>query len=445
MEQLKGLPLVKILYWIPGLVPLYHFILAWLGAVIYRSPSKKIFVVGVTGTKGKTTTLEVLNAIFEASGRKTALLSSLRIKIGEKSAKNMIGNTMPGRFYIQRFLRSAVAEGCKYALIEVTSQGVSASRHRFIDWNSAILTNLAPEHIEAHGTFKNYREAKLSFLRYVGYGKGKIFLNRDDNNFNFFLNGLKIFKPVVYSHSDEETQRILPKIYPARSAGDITPLPFLMSEFNQTNVAAAVALAKEVGIEERAIEEALRHFRGVPGRMEFVQWRPFAIVIDYAHTVESLEAVYRVLRQEIKNSRQHSDGKLICVLGAAGGGRDKWKRPAMGKVAAEYCDKILLTNEDPYDENPMDIIDQIAAGFLEASGGKYHLPDFEKIFDRGEAIARAISLASPGDVVVMTGKGSEDWIHSQMGIKISWSEKGVVEEVLKSLKTKAGETKEAAL
>src|SRR5581483_5726503 len=166
----------------------YHFLWSWLGAQVQNHPSRGLFVIGVTGTKGKTTTLELINAILEAAGKRTALLSSIRKKIDDASVPNPTGNSMPGRGYIQKFLRDARHAGCGYAIIEVTSQGAVQHRHRFINWNIGVITNLHPEHIEAHGSFENYRAAKLGFLQYVLKHGGKVFLNRDDKNYLFFAN-----------------------------------------------------------------------------------------------------------------------------------------------------------------------------------------------------------------------------------------------------------------
>jgi UDP-N-acetylmuramoyl-L-alanyl-D-glutamate--2,6-diaminopimelate ligase len=442
MDRFKNSPLAQLLYSIPGLVPTYHFLLSLLGAALYRNLSKKIFIVGVTGTKGKTTTLELISTILEAAWQKTALLTSLRIKVADESVKNKTENSMPGRFFIQKFLRRAIDKGCTCALIEVTSQGVVYSRHRFVNWNAAILTNLAPEHIEAHGTFEKYRAAKLKFLKYVVAKGGKIFLNREDRYFDFFNDALSSPRTFSFSQKDPEITNLFVKLSSFSMEGN-KGQRFFIGDFNRSNIAAAVAFAKQAKADDKTIEGALRSFPGVPGRMEFVQEKPFAVIVDYAHTVESLESVYRALRGLITNDqRQTTDSdsghqssvvsrKLICVLGAAGGGRDKWKRPAMGKVAAEYCDKTVLTNEDPYDETPEDITDQIASGFSRRPGASYREINFETILDRREAIKKAIGLARAGDTVVITGKGSEDFIHIKDGGKIPWNEKSVVEEILK--------------
>ncbi|MEE8131462.1 MAG: Mur ligase family protein [Candidatus Paceibacterota bacterium] len=396
--------------------PVYHWLMALAGAIIYRFPSSKIFVLGTTGTKGKSTTLELINTILEADKKRTALLSSIRIKIGEKSKKNYSGNTMPGRFFIQRFLRKAVNTNCQYALIEVTSQGILQYRHRFINWQAAIFTNLAPEHIEAHGSFEKYRKAKTDFFTYI---KNKLFfINKDDANAKYFTEAAQDGKIVLYSKNSLNSK-------------PYTLNPNLIGDFNKENIAAAIAFIKSQNISETIIKKAIENFQGVPGRMEFIpafvktsagKQQPFTVVIDYAHTPDSLKNVYETIR----------NSKLICVLGSAGGGRDKWKRPEMGKIAAEYCDKIILTNEDPYDEKPLEILSQIEVGICINPRTLARRPAFiYKILNRKEAIKKAISLAKPNDTVIITGKGCESFIHIAGGKKIPWNERKIVEEIIK--------------
>lgn len=397
----------------------YHFLWSFLGAIFFGFPSKRIFVLGVTGTKGKSTVLELINTILEAADKKTALLSSIRIKINKDGRKNYFGNTMPGRAFIQRFLRRAVKAGCDYALIEVTSQGILQHRHRFIEWDAALFTNLAPEHIEAHGSFENYRQAKASFFRYIGKSKGPklFFINKDDSNAEYFREAAKDGQVILYSKQDPGL-----KNYSLKSG--------LLIDFNQDNIAAAAAFAESQGIDGETIKKALKNFPGVPGRMEIVQTEPFTVIIDYAHTPDSLEKVYQTIRNskfEILNSKQIlnsklQNSKLICVLGSAGGGRDKWKRPKMGEIAAKYCDEIILTNEDPYDEEPLEILRQIEAGIINKK--------IYKILDRREAIKKALSLAQKGDIIIITGKGCEPWLHLAKGKKIPWDEKKITKEEL---------------
>ena len=408
----------------------YHFLWAWTGAHVHGHPSTRLFVIGVTGTKGKTTTLELINAILEAAGKRTALISSLRVKVGDESKKNTLGNSMPGRGYLQKFLHNAVRAKCNYALIEVTSQAVVQHRHRFIHWNMGALTNLAPEHIESHGSFENYRAAKLDFLKYVVEKGGKVFLNRDDKNFDFFFQALGGDEPVTFSKDDEFFHDSLPRIRSVKARRDNEPEHFLASPFNEENIAVAVAIAKDLGISNTIIENAILAFEGVPGRMEFIHTGDYTAIVDYAHTPESLEAAY--VAATPKPSREFPHPRLICVLGAAGGGRDTWKRPSFGAIAADHCDEIILTTEDPYDEDPRAIGDEIESGIPQPLREGQHV---YKVLDRAEAISKAVALAREGDVVIGTGKGSEDWIHVAGGEKIPWNERAVFEAALAKKRT----------
>lgn len=391
----------------------YHFLWAFVAAIFYGFPSKRIFVFGVTGTKGKSTVLELVNAILESGGKKTALLSSVRIKIDKESKENSLGNSMPGRGYIQKFLRQAVNAGCDYALIEVTSQGILQHRHKFIEWGAALFTNLAPEHIEAHGGFENYREAKLKFFRYISRLKDEriFFINQDDANAKYFAEAAGDGQIVSYSKNNPQITT-----YNLQSS--------LKTDFNRENIAAALAFAKSQGISDEVIKKAVENFAGVPGRMEIVVSEPFEVIVDYAHTPDSLEKVYQALKPKTP------DSKLIGVLGSAGGGRDKWKRPKMGEIAAKYCDVIILANEDPYDENPGQIFLDIKSGIPK----DFPVCNLYEYLDRREAIKKALSLAKGGDVVIMTGKGSEQWIHIEKGKKIPWNERKTAEELLKESK-----------
>ncbi|KKU91552.1 MAG: UDP-N-acetylmuramoyl-L-alanyl-D-glutamate-2,6-diaminopimelate ligase [Candidatus Jorgensenbacteria bacterium GW2011_GWA1_48_11] len=414
----------------------YHWFLALLGSCWYGRPSRKIFVLGVTGTKGKSTVLELTNAILEAGGKKTALLSSIRRKVGRKTEENLTGNTMPGRFQIQRFLDEAVRAGAEFALIEVTSEGVLQHRHEFTDWDAAIMTNLAPEHIEHHGSFENYRAAKLKFFQYLAFSKKTkkyFFINEEDGSHHYFEEAARRTpnrEIILYSRHDLVNHEVGRRYKLNSKAGRRLLGDWLLADFNLENAAAAVAFARTQNIDWPIIEKALTNFRGAPGRLEFVQKEPFAVVVDYAHTPDSLKQVYETL--EPKSFKPRSRGKMICVLGSAGGGRDKWKRPEIGKIAATYCDKIVLTNEDPYDENPNEIIRQIENGFLEATVPKCGPEDHFRVLDRRAALKHAVSLAKKGDVVVITGKGSEAWLHLARGEKIPWNERKMAEEILRN-------------
>ena len=378
----------------------YHFILAFLGALIYGFPSKKLILIGVTGTNGKTTTSEMIASIFEKAGKKIALLNSIRFKIGEKEEINKLRMTMPGRFFIQKFLKRAVKEGCKYAIIEVTSEGIKQHRHRFLDFKVAVFTNLAPEHIEAHGSFEKYREAKGKLFQVV---KEIHVINIEDKNSDYFLK-FPAKRKITYGLKKGEINLENTKIK--------LKIP---GEFNIYNALAAISVAISQGIDKNFAMKVLEEFKGVPGRMEEAISKPFKVIVDYAFTPNALEKVYQTLTSNIE---PQTSNKLICVLGACGGGRDKWKRPVLGELAAKYCDEVIVTNEDPYDEDPWQIIEQVASG----TKGKAR-----KILDRREAIREALKLAKEGDIVVITGKGCEPSIVIR-GKKIPWDDRKVVRE-----------------
>jgi len=392
----------------------YHFGWAVLGAVLYGFPARNMRVIGVTGTNGKSTTVEMISRILREAGFKTASLSSIRFQINEKEWRNKLKMTMPGRFVIQRFLRQAVDAGCTHAVIEVTSEGILQHRHRFLNFHTAVFTNLSPEHIERHGSFEKYREAKGELFKVA---KKVHVINADDPNAQYFLQ-FPAKTVITYSLADAKDMDLHLK---------------LLGTFNISNALAATAVAKNLGISSDISKRALERIEGVPGRMELVVKEPFRVVVDYAFTPAALEKVYQTFRENSKFEIRNS--KLICVLGAAGGGRDKWKRPVLGKLAATYCDRIIVTNEDPYDEDPMAIIEQVAKGAeqIRINQQNPHESAVLKILDRREAIAKALFFAKPGDTVVITGKGCEDSIAVKGGKKIPWDDREVVREEFRQL------------
>jgi len=408
-----------------ALQPMYHFVLAFAAALRYGFPSRRLVVIGITGTKGKTTVVHLAHEILQASGAKTASLSSVRFKIGEQEEINELKMTMPGRFFVQQFLRRAVQARCRYAVIEVTSQGIAQSRHRFIDFSEAVLTNVAPEHIESHGNFEKYIRAKLDLFWRLPVDAVAI-INRDDLTAGRFAAAIRAHRAWysrdrVVMHGKTWVVRDT-EIKEDGISFDLGGYPFtssLRGEFNFYNILAAVAVGLSQGISLAAITKAIQDFSGVPGRMEFVQYDPFKVVVDYAHTPDSLRSVYQTLRRESQ--------RLICILGAAGGGRDRWKRPEFGRIAGEYCTEAFLTDEDPYDENAEAIIEEIIAGFSNRVARAH------KILDRREAIGAALRAARAGDTVVITGKGAEPWMMKARGAKIPWDDRAIVREELKKL------------
>jgi len=387
----------------PFLLSWYHFKLAFLGALIYRFPSRKLKVIGVTGTNGKSTTVEFITKIFEEAGIPVASQSSIRFKIKDKEWLNTYKMTMPGRFFIQKFLRQAADAGCKYAVIEVTSEGIKQYRHKFINFDTAVFTNLAPEHIESHGSFENYKIAKGKLFQAT---KNIHIINIDDKNSDYFLK-FPAKKTYTYglSKGNINYQNTNFKLQ-------------LLGDFNIYNALAAICVGVSRGIGMDICKRAVEKITGIPGRMEMVISEPFKVFVDYAFTPNALEKVYSGIKKDFNPQ------EMICVLGACGGGRDKWKRPILGQLAAKYCQKIIITNEDPYDENPEKIIQDVALG----AGGKA-----KTISDRREAIKEALKIARPNDAVILTGKGCEPWICLAGGKKMAWDEKKVVKEEFNNL------------
>ncbi|TSC71188.1 MAG: hypothetical protein G01um101470_719 [Parcubacteria group bacterium Gr01-1014_70] len=385
------------------LQPFYHRFLALLAAVVYRFPSQHMTVIGVTGTNGKSTTVELLAEIIEEAGYRVASVSSIRFRIADHEKPNDTKMTMPGRFFLQKFLRLAVRQGCTHAVLEVTSEGIKQFRHAHITFDVAVITNIAPEHIESHGSFESYRDAKADLFR----GSPTHVLNSDDKNSYAYLSRLPAKKRFAYSLKE------FPKNIHLRLPGD----------FNRANALAAFTAAGAIGISAEASKRALERVDYIPGRLEVVQSRPFGVVVDYAHTPDALEKVYTEV----------SAPRLICVLGSAGGGRDKWKRPEMGRIAARYCGEIILTNEDPYDEDPNRIVLDIKSGIANSN---FQITNLKIMLDRRQAIREAISLARKNDVIIVTGKGCESWMMGPKGEKIPWDDRAVVREEIQNVKTK---------
>lgn len=404
-------------------LPAYHFVVAFLAAVRYGFPSRRLVVIGVTGTKGKTTVVHLAHEILRASGARVASLSSVRFSIGERERINDTKMTMPGRFFVSRFLRDAASGGCRTVVLEVTSQGIAQSRHRFIRFSAAVMTNVAPEHIESHGNFEKYIRAKLDLFWRLGAHATAI-INGDDPAAERFAASTRAH-PAWYSHHGivihGKTWLVANVVIGDGGISfDLEDQAFmspLRGEFNFYNILAATAIGLSRRIPPARIADAVRAFGGVPGRMEYVLREPVAAVVDYAHTPDSLRAVYTALAGEKR--------RLICVLGAAGGGRDRWKRPEFGRIADQYCSKIFLTDEDPYDEDPESILWEIAAGLPDASRGDGRL---RMIVDRRAAIAAALAAAGAGDAVVITGKGAEPWMMGPRDTRMPWDDRAVVRE-----------------
>lgn len=402
---------------------IYHRALAIAGVLYYRRPARHIKIVGITGTKGKTTTAEIVNSILEKAGYKTALAGTLRFKIGARAKKNLLKMTMPGRFFLQKFIREAVDEGCDWIILEMTSGGAEQWRHYGIDLDAFIFLNLAPEHIELHGGIERYRDMKHRLATCLESGhKGKtvLVLNRDTEESKRYLD-IQATERVTYSLADAKPYK-LSDTGMTFTLGDIGVKTKLVGEFNLSNIMAAAAFASAFGVELETIKLTLETFRGIRGRVEGVdEGQRFKLVVDYAHTPDSLLALYKT----------YEDKKIVAVLGNAGGGRDTWKRPEMAKIADQYAEYIFLSNEDPYDEDPRAIVDEMAEA-IEST-------PMSIVMDRRKAIRKALETAekltnkNENVAVLLSGKGTDPYIMGPKGTKIPWNEAKIARDELRKL------------
>jgi len=403
--------------------PLYHLALAWVGAVRYRHPSRSITVIGVTGTKGKSTVTELITHILRTNGTKVASLSTIQFTIAGEARRNLHKMTMPGRFFVHKFLREAVEADCTHAVVEMTSEGAKQFRHKFIDIDALVFTNLTPEHIESHGSFEKYKAAKLELAKAVGKSPKRpryLVANTDNEHGVDFLN-FPVENGLPYGLNDLSLYTLHKDSLSLIIDGATIRVP-LVGLFNVYNVLAAITLTRALGVSLKTIEQALYELPSVRGRVEHFYSREgvskkVTAIVDYAHTPDSLRQLYTAFKDQPK----------IGVLGNCGGGRDSWKRPEMGHIAEEFCDRIILTNEDPYDENPRAIVDQMYKGIDDKS-------KVEIIMDRRLAIRRAIELSVDGGYVIISGKGTDPYIMGPHNTKLVWSDAEVAAEELARLK-----------
>jgi len=402
--------------------PMYHFVLAWTGSLLYRHPSRHITVIAVTGTKGKSSVTELITHILETDGKKVASLSTIQFKVGDTVRCNLYKMTMPGRFFTQKFLREAVDAGCTHAIIEMTSEGAKQYRHKFIDLDALVFTNLTPEHIESHGSFEKYKACKLELAKAVANSPKRpriIVANSDDDHGADFL-AFSVEHALPYSLHDLSLYALQKEGISMVLDGTTLRVP-LVGLFNVYNTLAAITLARTLGITLATIDSALHTLPPIKGRVEHFKSAATAskqvtAIVDYAHTPDSLRQLYEAFK----------DVPKVGVLGNTGGGRDTWKRPEMGHIAEEYCDYIILTNEDPYDENPRAIVEAMKKGITDQS-------KLEIIMDRRSAIAAALKKAPAGGYVLISGKGTDPYIMGPNNTRQPWSDATVVQEELAKL------------
>jgi len=404
-----------------------HLLLAWLAYWWYGRPARKLIVVGVTGTKGKSTTCRLIASVLEAGGSKVGLLTTVEFQVAGKRWPNDKKMTMLGLGQIQRLLKQMVKAGCKYAVVETSSEGILQYRHVGLNYHAAVFTNLGAEHSEHHGGFANLKKDKAKI-----FAKAKIIIvNADDEHANYYLN---------FSAPEKYTFGLNPQNHPnilgENIVSDQSGTDFAVGEkkfrlniigrFNVYNALAAIAVGRTQKISDAKIAEGLASVKLVEGRMELVDaGQNFKVMVDYAHEPMSLTELFKSLREMV------GDKKIIAIVGSDGGGRDKGKREKMGEVAGRLADYVIITDVNCYDEDTAQIAEMLAKGAR--SAGKKDSQNLFVIIDRREAIAKAISLADAGDIVVITAKGTEPYIAVANGKKIPWDDRRVAREILENI------------
>jgi UDP-N-acetylmuramoyl-L-alanyl-D-glutamate--2,6-diaminopimelate ligase len=422
------------------LISFYHLMLAALAAFYYGFPSKKMIVIGITGTKGKTSAANFIWSVLDAAGYKTGLIGTANIRIGDSEMLNKYHMTMPGRFILQELLHRMVGAGCKFAIVETTSEGIRQWRHCGIFYDIAVFTNLTPEHLEAHGgSFEKYKEAKGKMFKALYRGPHKtingreikkmIIANHDNLHTNYYLN-FWADKKITYGINGGEF--IAKNIFNTLDGieffvGENKYHLNILGKFNIYNALPAIVIGSIFNIPSEIIIKGLKNLKSIPGRMEKIdEGQNFLVFVDYAHEKEGMNAVLDTARDLVKEN----GGRIVVLLGAEGGGRDKAKRPELGEIAAKKADFVVISNVDPYEDDPKEICEDIAVAAEKF--GKKRGENLFVIEDRREGIKKALSLARENDVVLITGKGAEQSIIIG-GKRFPWDDRTVVREELNKL------------
>lgn len=403
---------------------------AVIAAIYFRFPARKLKVIGVTGTNGKTTTCNVLAHLLSETGSKVGMMTTIRFRIGDRVWDNKLKMSSQSPWLMQKLLRQMVNEDCEYAIVEVTSHAVHQHRIWGINFDVGVYTNISDDHLEYHGNFNNYLRTKAAFLKSIQGMRRKLGLdkvlviNADDQQFDY-MNQAQADRVYTYGLKNGVIKGENLNLKARETSFDVkapnaefTIKDRLIGDFNVYNSLAVVSVMLALGYSPEQIVDGFATLDPIPGRYEPIEvGQDFTVIVDYAHTEDALEKLCSIFKGLTK-------GKLILVFGCTGGGRDKAKRPKMGAIADNLADLVVLTNDDPYEEDELGILNDIAAGINRKEGENLY-----KIVDRRSAIELALTKAEPGDTVLIAGKGSEQVI--VIGTEfLPWDDREVVREVL---------------
>jgi len=386
---------------------IYHLIRAFGANIWFGFPWKGMIVIGITGTDGKTTTSSLIYHILNSAGKKAALITSVSAVINEKSYDIGFHVTTPRIFALRSYIEKAKHLGVKYFVLETTSHSLDQNRAFGIPFEVGVLTNVTHEHLDYHKTYENYLKAKVKLLQ---MSKAAI-VNRDDESYSLISN-FKFLAPKLVTYGMKNNADINPENFPFKTK--------LIGEFNRYNILAAISACRTLGIEDKAIRKGIEGFVAPKGRGDIVYKKDFTVMIDFAHTPNSIGQILKAIRPIVKN-------RIIHVFGSAGA-RDIMKRPLMGEMSSKYADVIILTAEDPRKEPVEKIMNEIGEG-IQNSKLKVKNGALLMVADRKQAIVQAIQMAKKGDFVLITGKSHEKSMNYGHG-EIAWDEYKVVQDAL---------------
>jgi len=407
---------------------IYHLILSVLANLIYGFPSRKLFVIGVTGTDGKTTTATLIYEIMKKAKIKTALVTTVSAYIDNKTIDTGFHVTSPNPFLLQKLMKEAVVKGCTHIVLEVTSHGLDQHRFWGISFEIGVITNVTHEHLDYHKSFLNYVNTKAKLVK----TSKKVVLNKDDESFKLFKksskNENKVISYAISKKADFTAKKVKTSEHGLEfvltsSSQNYSIKSNLHGIYNCSNILAAVSTCSELKIKTETVRKALKDFGGVSGRLESVDMgQKFKVYIDFAHTPNSLQKVLVTLKSELDKN-----AKLIVVFGCAGE-RDILKRPIMAKISTEIAEVSIFTEEDPRSEKLKEILNQMVNGVKKEDLMKRkHL--YLVIPDRKKAIHKALKLANDKDIVVICGKGHEKSM-SYENLEVPWSDQKITKEAL---------------
>ena len=407
---------------------IYHAVNAWAAALVYRFPGKKLYVIGITGTKGKTSTANLIWSVLHAGGYKTGLMGTANIRFGEEEEVNRMHMTMAGPWTTQRLLAKMRNKGCTHVVMEVTSEGLKQYRHIGICFQIAVFTNLSPEHLASHGgSFEKYKEMKGRLFQTLAHVPGSIaIINTDSDHGEYYAHfpASKTITYGLYSGAVRATNIMETQDGVRFTVEHQTFNLSILGMFNVYNALPALAIGNELGISTENIRKGLASLSVIPGRMERIDMgQDFTVIVDYAHEKLSMNTLLDTAigwATEGKN--------IIAIVGAEGGGRDPAKREHIGRAAGTKADYVIVTTTDPYDDDPGMLAEEVAK-YAQLAGKERDRTLFV-ILDRREGLQKALSLARTGDIVLATGMGAQETMIVK-GHALPWNERAVIKELLR--------------